>query len=276
MENILSGYELKLSYRNQSVVHGLNLSINQGEMVGIVGPNGSGKSTVLRMLARLASPDDGAVYLEEEALAKMNTKAIARKLTMLPQMNDHMLDMSVRDLVRQGRHPHLKWYEECRGDHEKIVDWAIGVTDLKALQYRSLYTLSGGERQRAWIAMAIAQTPHTLLLDEPTTYLDIAHQLEIMELLKQLNRGQGMTIVTVLHDLNQAARYSDRIVAIKDGAIVCEGTPYEVFRPSFFKEVFSIEAKIFDDDGVPMYAPCAMKRDYTNKEADYAEVSNIG
>ncbi|WP_256760232.1 ABC transporter ATP-binding protein [Cohnella sp. WQ 127256] len=255
MKSVLKAESIQFGYDNRNIVENFDLNIQQGEMASIVGPNGSGKSTVLRLLTRLAQPRSGVVFLEGEALARMNTKKVARKLTMLPQIQDHNLDLTVRDLVRQGRHPHLKWYEECRNEHEDIVDWALTMTNLTELQYRSIYTLSGGERQRAWIAMAVAQTPHTLLLDEPTTYLDVAHQLEVMELLQHLNRQQGITIIMVLHDLNQAARYSDRIIAMKDGTIVSQGTPQEVYIPSFFSQVFGIEAKVYEDEGKPVYTP---------------------
>lgn len=255
MESVLTANQLQFGYGPHKIVEDFHIAINKGEMVSIVGPNGSGKSTVLRLLSRLLTPEQGTVFLDGEEIHRMNTKKVAQKITMLPQVQDHFLDLSVRDLVKQGRYPHLKWYEECRREHEAYVDWAISVTNLSALQYRSINTLSGGERQRAWIAMAIAQSPHTLLLDEPTTYLDIAHQLEIMELLKHLNREHGITIVMVLHDLNQASRYSDRIIAVKDGKIVRQGSPHEVFDPSFFKEVFAIHAKIHFDGGKPIYTP---------------------
>ncbi|MCD9024443.1 ABC transporter ATP-binding protein [Cohnella silvisoli] len=255
MENVLTSEGLHFGYHNRNIVENFGLSIRKGEMASIVGPNGSGKSTVLRLLTRLVRPNKGIVYLEGEAIALMNTKQVARKLTMLPQTQDPNLDLTVRDLVKQGRHPHLKWYEECRNEHEDAVDWALQMTDMTKLQHRSLYTLSGGERQRAWIAMAVAQTPHTLLLDEPTTYLDVAHQLEVMELLQFLNRKQGITIVMVMHDLNQASRYSDRIIAMKDGKLVSQGSPAEVFLPDFFSQVFGIEANVYEDEGKPVYTP---------------------
>lgn len=267
MECVLKAERLRFGYADRTLIDGFELDIRKGEMVSIVGPNGSGKSTVLRLLSRLLKPAEGAVYLEGSAIHRMGTKLVARKLTMLPQNHDHLLDLTVRDLVRQGRNPHLKWYEECRGEHEEIVDWALAMTDLRELQFRPLHTLSGGERQRAWIAMAIAQQPHTLLLDEPTTFLDIAHQLEVMELLRELNGSQGMTIVMVLHDLNQAARYSDRIIAVKGGRIARQGPPREVFDPSFFREVFGIEANIRLDGEKPEFTPCGVVRNRGGKGA---------
>lgn len=253
--HVLETSEVTCGYRAHPVVRGLNLRVEKGEWLGIVGPNGSGKSTVLRMLARLLVPQEGHVLLDGESMARLDTKAVARRLTMLAQSHDGFLEMTVRDLVRRGRNPFLKWYEECRGRHEEIVDWALEVTGLVDLQHRSLLELSGGERQRAWLAMCVAQTPEILLLDEPTTYLDIAHQLELMDLIRRLNRENGVTVVMVLHDLNQAARYCSRIIAVKDGAVVRDGPPAEVFRPEFFREVFGVEAAIWTDQGVPVFWP---------------------
>ncbi|WP_308636178.1 ABC transporter ATP-binding protein [Paenibacillus silvisoli] len=252
----LAAEQLKYGYdRSVTIVSGFNLKVAPGEWLGIVGPNGSGKSTVLRMLARLAAPQSGKIEMEGKDIADMDNKTIARTMTMLTQTQEGGLDITVRDLVRRGRNPHLKWYEECRGQHEDVVDWALSVTSMTELQHRSLLELSGGERQRAWLSMCMAQTPRILLLDEPTTYLDIAHQLELMELIRDLNRDQGITVVMVLHDLNQAARFCDRIVAMKNGAVVKQGTPGEVFKVDFFREVFGIEAKVHYDEGVPVYLP---------------------
>lgn len=256
----LHAEQLEFGYRSEPLIENFNLSVMKGEWLGIVGPNGSGKSTVLRMMARLLSPRQGSILLDGKDIAQMSTKKVARQLSMLAQTQEATLDLTVRELVRRGRNPHLKWYEECRGSHEEIVDWALEATDTTKLQDRSLLTLSGGERQRAWLAMAVAQTPETLLLDEPTTYLDLAHQLELMELIRHLNKEQGITVVMVLHDLNQAARYCDRLAAMKDGVLLHEGAPKELFAPDFFRQVFGIEAKVHDDDGVPVCLPCSVSR----------------
>ncbi|MFC5531587.1 ABC transporter ATP-binding protein [Cohnella yongneupensis] len=259
MSSAIVATGLKYGYRpTEPIVNGFDLKVNAGEWLGIVGPNGSGKSTVLRLLAKLAKPQQGTVTMNDRDMADMSRKAIARQLTMLMQIQEPGLDITVRDLVRRGRNPHLRWYEECRGEHETIVDWALQVTSMTKLQERSLLALSGGERQRAWLAMCMAQTPSTLLLDEPTTYLDIAHQLELMELVRTLNRQQGITVIMVLHDLNQAARYCDRIVAMKQGKIVRQGQPAELFKADFFREVFGIEAKVYVDDGIPVCLPCGV------------------
>ncbi|MBM7565181.1 ABC transporter ATP-binding protein [Paenibacillus sacheonensis] len=256
MSSALTAVQLKYGYeRSAAIVKDFDLQVETGEWLGIVGPNGSGKSTVLRMLARLASPQQGSIDIEGRNLADLSAKSAAQVMTMLTQHQDYGLDITVRDLVRRGRNPHLKWYEECRWKHEDVVDWALRATHMEQLQHRSLLALSGGERQRAWLAMCMAQSPRILLLDEPTTYLDIAHQLELMELIRSLNRDQGITVVMVLHDLNQAARYCDRIVAMKQGEVVRSGTPVELFETDFFREVFGIEAKIHLDNGIPVYLP---------------------
>ncbi|MFC4101958.1 ABC transporter ATP-binding protein [Paenibacillus xanthanilyticus] len=255
MNETLIAEDLAFRFGDVPVVDGISLTAAKGEWLGIVGPNGSGKSTMLRMLARLIVPERGSVRLDGDDVRGMNTKSLARRMTMLAQANDPGLDMTVRELVRRGRHPHLKWYEECRGSHEEVVDWALAATKTEQLQHRKLGQLSGGERQRAWLAMSMAQTPELLLLDEPTTYLDIAHQLELMELIRKLNKERGVTVLMVIHDLNQAARYCDRIMAVKDGRIAALGTPVEVFRPDFFRNVFGVEAKIYDDAGVPVFMP---------------------
>ncbi|MGM0845057.1 MAG: ABC transporter ATP-binding protein [Bacillota bacterium] len=258
MENVLSAETLSYGYTDTLFLDELSLKFTKGEMVSIIGPNGSGKSTVLRLITRLLKPKGGTVYLEGEKMKWLSGKDIAKKMTMLPQINDHQIDLTVRDLVKFGRHPYLKWYEEYNASHDEYIDWAISATNLTDLQHRSLHTLSGGERQRAWIAMSIAQTPKILLLDEPTSYLDIAHQLEVMELLKELNSTLGITIIMVLHDLNQAAKYSDRIIAMKDGKVVKQGKPSKVYTCEFFREVFSIEAKVHLGDGHPICDPCGL------------------
>lgn len=258
MEDVLKAENISYSYTNTCFIEDLSVSFKKGEMVSIIGPNGSGKSTMLKTISRLLKPQKGVIYLEGANIKNMNDKEIAKKMTMLPQVNEHRLELTVRDLVKKGRTPYLKWFEEYSNKHEKYVDWALEVTSLTHLQYRPLHALSGGERQRAWIAMSIAQTPNTLLLDEPTSYLDIAHQLEVMELLTELNKTLGITIIMVLHDLNQAAKYSDRIIAMKNGKVVKQGTPLEVYSCDFFREVFSIEANVYHDGSIPIFSPCGL------------------
>ncbi len=269
MENVLKANNISYRYTKTYCLKDFSIGFAKGEMVSIIGPNGSGKSTVLRMLSRLLKPEAGMVYLEGESIHKMKDHIIAQKLTMLPQVHDHHLDMTVRDLIKNGRRPYLKWYEDYNQEHDKYVDWALEVTNLQHLQHRGLHALSGGERQRAWIAMAIAQMPDTLLLDEPTSYLDVSHQLEVMELLKELNRKLGMTIIIVLHDLNQAAKYSHRIIAMKNGKVVREGKPIDVYNSEFFREVFSIEAKIHLEGTQPVFSPFGLVNE-NHKKIDWS------
>lgn len=255
MENILKAEELSFGYSEQYYIKDLSVAFDKGDVVSIIGPNGSGKSTLLRLLSRLLKPNIGSIYLEGIPISNTSNKEVARKMTMLPQIQDHKIDLTVRDLVKYGRQPYLKWYEEYNQQHDSYIDWAISATNLTSLQFRPLHTLSGGERQRAWIAMCIAQTPKILLLDEPTSYLDIAHQLEVMELVKDLNLSHGITIIMVLHDLNQAARYSNKIIAMKQGKVVRQGSPMEVYTTDFFRDVFSIEARVYSNGDTPICDP---------------------
>ncbi|WP_373426106.1 ABC transporter ATP-binding protein [Paenibacillus radicibacter] len=233
----------------------MSLEVREGEIVSLIGPNGSGKSTLLRLLARLLDPVRGEVWLDGKELRVMSSADIAKKLAMLPQMHDHQLDFTVRELVEFGRHPHKNWFERLGGEDEEIIKWALSVTNLTTYEHRTLPSLSGGERQRAWIAMAIAQRPKVLLLDEPTTYLDISHQLEVMELVQNLNRQFKMTIIMVLHDINQAAQYSDRLIVMKKGEVVYDGIPQCVLCKSMFQHVFEIDVDIYDDGNKPFFTP---------------------
>lgn len=233
----------------------ISINIQQGEIVSLIGPNGSGKSTLLRIISRLLKPNSGDVYLGEHNMRHMKTNEIAKTLTMLPQMNNHQLDLTVRELVEFGRHPHSGKKMKLSQQDIEIVDWAIEVTGLKQLEHRLLPSMSGGERQRAWIAMTVAQHPKVLLLDEPTTYLDIAHQLEVMELVQQLNRQYNMTVIMVLHDINQAAQYSDRLIVLKGGKLYYDGLPHCVLCKEMFESIFEIEADITMKAGKPMFTP---------------------
>lgn len=238
----------------------VDLHIKEGEIVSLIGPNGSGKSTLLRLISRLITPDQGSVVLDGEEIAKMKSLDVAKKLAMLPQMNDHQLDVTVRELVEFGRYPHKGSYGRLNADDYEIIDWALEVTGLSHMKDRVLPSMSGGERQRAWIAMAIAQRPKVLLLDEPTTYLDIAHQLEVMELVRELNEQFGMTVVMVLHDINQAAQYSDRLVVLKKGNICYDGIPQCVMCKEMFQSIFEIDAEIYRDKERAFFTPIRMRK----------------
>lgn len=233
----------------------ISLTINQGEIVSLIGPNGSGKSTLLRVISRLLKPMSGSVFLGGENIQQMKSMDVAKTLTMLPQMNNHQLDLTVRELVEFGRHPHNDKKLSLTKEDVAIVDWAIEVTGLTQLQNRVLPSMSGGERQRAWIAMTVAQHPKVLLLDEPTTYLDIAHQLDVMELVQELNQKHKMTVIMVLHDINQAAQYSDRLIVLKRGKLQYDGLPHCVLCKEMFQSIFDIDAEIHMQAGRPVFTP---------------------
>lgn len=228
------------------VLQDLSLTVAEGEIVALVGPNGSGKSTLLRALGRILKPKGGAVLLEGRALASLPTREVALKLALLPQGPTLSNDLKVQELVWMGRSPHQGWLGLPNAADKDAVDWAARETSIESLLQRNVSDLSGGERQRVWLAMALAQQPRLLLLDEPTTFLDLAHQLELLELVRYLNAEHGLTVVMVLHDLNQAARYAHRVVVLNEGAVYAEGAPAAVLTPETLAEVFGIEGEIIN------------------------------
>ncbi|REJ20364.1 MAG: iron ABC transporter ATP-binding protein [Caldibacillus debilis] len=251
-----------LTYRHSKRfgIDKLNLEFPKGEVISIIGPNGSGKSTLLRLIAALLRPEKGAIILDGKNIVSSNRKAIARQLTMLPQTHDSALDFTVRELVEFGRNPHKRKFAPFSREDKAIIDWALALANVKKYEHRPLFSLSGGERQRAWIAMVLAQRTDYLLLDEPTTFLDIVHQLEILEVIHAINQQDNRTVIMVLHDLNQAAQYSDRLIVMKDGAVYQQGSPEEVFSERMFAEVFGIAVSIHEMDGKPMFVPKRLKR----------------
>jgi iron complex transport system ATP-binding protein len=253
----LSTKSLTLAYDGNTIIKDLNLAIPQGKISVLVGANGCGKSTLLRGLARLLKPSNGAVYLDGESIFRLSTKEVAKQLGILPQSPVAPEGLTVQDLVAQGRYPYQSWLQQWSEVDEKIVNQALEITNLIELSERALDTLSGGQRQRAWIAMALAQDTDILLLDEPTTFLDLAHQIEVLDLLYDLNKLQHRTIVMVLHDLNQACRYADYLVAVKEGRIFTAGKPQEVMNEEMVKEVFRLDCRVVDDPvvGTPMCIP---------------------
>ena len=256
-ETILEAEILAVSYAEQLVIPELSLSIAKGTITALVGPNGSGKSTLLKTLARLLAPQAGTVYLDGRAIVRLSTREVARQLAILPQGPTAPENLSVGELVEQGRYPHAGPLRMLREqDHETITE-ALAQTNMTEFRHRYLDSLSGGERQRAWIALALAQATPILLLDEPTTFLDIGHQLEVLDLIQRLNRVHGKTIVLVVQDLNQAARYADRMVALKSGRIVADGPPRTVLTSTLLEEVFQVRASIIDHpvDGFPVCLP---------------------
>ncbi|WP_079064346.1 ABC transporter ATP-binding protein [Streptomyces sp. NRRL F-4489] len=253
----LAARDLTLSYEERTVVEGLDLDVPDGAVTVVVGPNACGKSTLLRALGRLLRPRRGAVLLDGTDLARIPTRRIAQALGLLPQTPVAPEAITVADLVARGRQPHQRWWQQWSAEDERAVTEAMARTDVTALADRPVDELSGGQRQRVWIAMALAQETDLLLLDEPTTYLDIAHQVEVLDLVRRLNRDRGRTVVAVLHDLNQAARYADHLVAMKAGRIVAQGPPGEVVTAGLVEEVFGLAAVVVPDPvtGSPLVVP---------------------
>ena len=235
---------ISVQYDQKKVIQNFSFSIEEGEIVSIIGPNGSGKSTLLKAISNFIPYKSGRVELEGKNLKAMKSKQIAQKLCMLSQKNQAPPDMSVKELVSFGRFPHKRWFERLNEEDLEIIDWALRKTHLTGFQERTVASLSGGESQRAWIAMALAQRTKVLLLDEPTTYLDIAHQHEVLELVSELNKEMGMTILMVLHDLNQASQYSDRIVVVQSGEKEMLGAPNEVMTQEMIRKVYQMESEI--------------------------------
>jgi iron complex transport system ATP-binding protein len=238
---------LQLSYNEEKIVERLNLKIPSEKITALVGRNGSGKSTILKAIARLLKPTEGHVFLNNEEIESLPTKEVAKQLAILPQSPTVPEGLTVEDLVWYGRYPHQGALGGRTKEDERMVKWALEVTGTLELAKRSLTALSGGQRQRVWIAMALAQGTEYLLLDEPTTYLDMAHQLEVLELLKKLNREEKRTIIMVVHDLNHAARYADNLVAIYKGQILTEGSPKDVLNEEMLKKVFGVKGHIVTD-----------------------------
>ncbi len=254
---VLETKELTLSYDEVTVIDGLNLKIPKGKITVFIGTNGCGKSTLLRSLARLLKPKEGSILLDEHLMTKMSTKEIAKRLSILPQAPTAPEGLTVRQLVKQGRYPYQNWLQQWSEVDERMVNKALEATGVSEFADRPVDSLSGGQHQRAWIAMTLAQGTNTILLDEPTTYLDMTHQIEILDLLYELNEKEQRTIVMVLHDLNLACRYAHHIVAIQNKTIYAQGTPEEIINPQLMRDVFKMECQIINDPiyGIPMCVP---------------------
>ncbi|QYF72451.1 ABC transporter ATP-binding protein [Cryobacterium sp. PAMC25264] len=253
----LTANGLSLGYDGVCIVDSLDLAIEPGAVTVIVGANASGKSTLLRGLARLLPPQAGTVTLDGRDIASLPSKQVATIVGLLPQQPVAPDGIGVADLVGRGRYPHQGWFRHWSSTDDAIVAAAMAATQTLELAPRRMEELSGGQRQRVWIAMALAQKPDILLLDEPTTFLDVTHQIEVLDLLHELNHERGTTVVMVLHDLNLAARYADRLVVMRAGRIIAEGPPAEVLTEAVVLEAFGLTARIIADPvcGSPMIVP---------------------
>lgn len=253
----LEAKQLTLAYDSTPIVRNLNIEIPTGKTTVLVGANGCGKSTLLRGLAKLLKPQSGIVYLDGKNISQLKAKTVAKKLGMLPQSPTATEGLTVRDLVAMGRYPYQSWLQQwSTGDEQKVAE-ALEIATMTELADRALDNLSGGQRQRAWIAMVLAQDTDILLLDEPTTFLDLSHQVELLDLLDELQENRGKTIVMILHDLNLSCRYADYLVAIQQGKIYATGTPDQVMTEEMVREVFNLECRIVSDPlaGTPMCIP---------------------
>jgi ABC-type cobalamin/Fe3+-siderophores transport system ATPase subunit len=252
---------LSVGYDQREIISALSLRIPDDAFTVIVGPNACGKSTLLRSLARVLKPSAGAVLLDGSDIARLPSKEVAKKVGLLPQSSVSPEGITVVDLVSRGRYPHQSFLRQWSEADERAVTAAMDATHVTELALRRVDELSGGQRQRVWVAMALAQETSILLLDEPTTFLDIAHQVELLDLFDRLNRERGHTLVAVLHDLNQAARYATHLIAMKDGAVVAEGAPAEVVTAELVEEVFGLRARIIPDpeSGTPLVIPLASR-----------------
>ena len=257
----LEAKQLTLAYDSTPIVRNLDLGIPAGKTTVLVGGNGCGKSTLLRGLAKLLKPKSGIVYLDGKNISKLKAKTVAKKLGILPQSPIAPEGLTVRDLVAMGRYPYQNWMQQWSAEDEEKVAEAIEITTMKNLADRALDSLSGGQRQRAWIAMVLAQDPDILLLDEPTTYLDLSHQVELLDLLDKLQETKKKTIVMILHDLNLSCRYADYLVAVQEGKVYATGTPKQVMTEETVRNVFNLECRIILDPlaGTPMCIPMGRK-----------------
>jgi iron complex transport system ATP-binding protein len=243
--SLLQADNVDLAYDARTIVRGLDLEIRQGEITTIIGPNGCGKSTVLRALARLLAPKGGTVLLDGQDIHSQPTRAVAKRLGLLAQQSESPERVTVEELARRGRYPHQGFLQPASRKDNEAVARALELTGMTELAHRPVDELSGGQRQRAWISMALAQETPVLLLDEPTTYLDVAHQLEIMELVQRLNHEEDRTIVMVLHDINEATLVSDRLIAMRDGRIIGDGAPSDVLTPELMSELYGVTCDIY-------------------------------
>ena len=248
--NMLEAEKLVFSASGRNIIEDLSLQVPAGDVLAIIGPNGAGKSTLLKMLTGQLTPSAGSVRLQGEAVHSLAPSAMAKVLAYVPQGPQAPPDILVRELVSYGRHPHRAWYMGSRAEDEEAVERALERTGLVDLAKRPVGLLSGGERQRAWLALALAQQPQVLLLDEPTTFLDVCHQFELLDLLQRLNEEDNLTVVLVLHEINHALRYAKRVAVVKDGHLAALGSPWDVVTPELLRQVFRVQGEVVaDSDG---------------------------
>lgn len=253
----LNAHHLTLAYENALIIEDLSVTIPNGQITALIGPNGCGKSTLLRGISRLLKPQAGRVVLDSQDIWQMPTRELAKRLGILPQGPVAPEGLTVHELVAQGRYPHQRWFQQWSPLDERITRESLEITGVTEFADRPLDSLSGGQRQRAWIAMTLAQDSDLILLDEPTTFLDIAYQIEILDLLRMLNQDRDKTIVMVLHDINQACRYADHLIVMHRGSIAASGDPSDVITEPLVRDVFGIESRIYEDPvtDTPMVVP---------------------
>ncbi|MFQ6792616.1 MAG: ABC transporter ATP-binding protein [Thomasclavelia sp.] len=240
--------QIKFSYQNKPLIDNLSISFKQNKITSIIGPNGSGKSTLLMLLSRIYKISAGDIYLDGKNIWDYKIKEFAKMVAVVHQKNQIYGDLNVKTIVGYGRLPYLNYHQNLSEEDYQIIDWALKITNLKKYQDHQIANLSGGQQQRVWIAMALAQKTPILLLDEPTTYLDVKYQIEILNLIKQINNDYQMTIIMVHHDINQAINYSDEIVAMKNGAILFQGKPQEVISSSSLQKLYDYDLQVIDHD----------------------------
>lgn len=254
VENLSVAYDKKVAIKN------ISLTIKKNQITTIIGPNGCGKSTLLKAISKNLKYQEGQIVIEGKDLKKYKAKELAKVLAILPQSPIVPSDFSVSELVGFGRYPFIPFGQRFSQKDYDIINWALDKTDMHGFRCRKVAKLSGGERQRAWIAMALAQEPEILLLDEPTTYLDIAHQFEVLELIREIGAKMSMTIVMVLHDINQAARYSDEVIIMNHGELVEQGPPKDVINERTMRDVFSLRGEFFEHNDYPHFIPVESHR----------------
>lgn len=243
---MISTQKLSVAYGDNTIIENLSVTIPKGKVTALIGPNGCGKSTLLKTLSRINKPQAGEVFIEQQPLTRIKDKVLAQRLSLLPQVLVSPEGITVRKLVEYGRSPYVSHWGKLSKQDTEIVEQAMAETGVDDLAAQNVESLSGGQRQRAWIAMVLAQDTEIVMLDEPTTYLDLSHQIELMSLMRAMNE-QGKTVIVVLHDLNQACRYCDHLVVLKKGQLVAQGAPEQVFTEQLLEDVFELDAVVIQD-----------------------------